>query len=183
MAASIVVIASAVLAFVFIARSFFPALSPKVGRIIDHNSGQGIADVDVVVSGWYSQKGAWRDVSSCTYVATTKTDDNGYYHLPSEYSHLVLGSPWADPENYWYLYASKNGYAKADAKWPLQYDVVGGTIGIPRWMSRSKVFQRNGLEIQISPIELMQVDMTLKQRVAYFARPDSVRIATTMTPT
>jgi hypothetical protein len=168
LAASIVVIASAFLAFVFIAPSFFPAFSLKVGRIIDHDSGQGIADADVVVAGWYSQKGSWRDVSFCTYVAITTTDQNGNYHLPSEYLHMVVGLPSADPKNSWYIYASKDGYVKADTKWPLQYDIDGSARGITRWDSRWYVTPRSGFEIQIPPIELMQVDISLTQRIAYF---------------
>lgn len=158
----------ALLVFFIVLPSYLPALAPKTGRIIDHDSGQGIADADVVVSGWYSQRGAWRDIDFCTYVAITKTDKEGYYHLPSEYSHVVVSTPSSNPENIWYLYASKDGYVTAGTKWPLEYDIDGGVKGVSRWDSRSHSNTRAGSAIAITPIELMQVHMTLQQRIAYF---------------
>ena len=128
-------VAAAVLSvFLFVAPRFLPALGPKTGRIIDHDTGEGIAGATVVARGSFEGNGGWRSIHFCTYASMTITDKDGYYSLPSEYSHWTFASPSINSENVWLMFASKDGYVQADVKWPFDYD-SNGRPRVDTWTS------------------------------------------------
>jgi hypothetical protein len=148
------------------------ALSPKIGRVINHDSGEGIPGAAVVAMG---QRGTTQPrwccggMPVCTYAVIAYTDKDGYYQLPSAWTRASVGEP-GDVEHWWKLYVSKKGYVTEGTKLPMPVNSMGwvldGTFNY--WDSRSGFFSWNGLGVKILPLELKQAELALKERVAYF---------------
>ena len=117
------------------------ALSPKVGRVIDRDTGEGIPGAAVVAEGTFAQHGLWQGSHGCTYAVIAYTDKDGNYWLPSVFSHFSFGTPGANPRQWWEINVGKAGYVPAGTILPLQFDSAGGLQAkIPSWDSRFESF-------------------------------------------
>lgn len=123
-------------------RGSMETMGPKHGRIIDRDSGAGVAGVSIVAEGYFSAAGPWESVHHCTFVQMTKTDDEGYYHFPGAYSRWFATG---NANLTWSMYVSKEGYAPADLPWPLQYrEDDRKPVGNSYWRSNGDAFRMDG---------------------------------------
>ena len=142
-------------------------MAPKVGTIIDHNTGKGIPGAIVVAEGYVSSPGDWGGSGGgCSYLVIGATDDNGRYRLPSTFHYFHWGFPGSGNEQQWRMYMSKDGHIQANAKLPLPSD-SGGDFQrlIPIWNSYGRQTQWRGFEVEIPPVELMQFDASFEQKI------------------
>jgi hypothetical protein len=155
--------------------AFFPqipgcigALGPKYGRVIDQDTGEGVPGVAVVEEGRFAQNGLWQGSQTCTYGKIAYTDSGGNYVLSSALSRVSVGIPFASPHEWSTLRASKSGYVSAETATPLKIDYMGGLQELPPWDSRISSSSWNGFWLSVPALKLRRVDLSLKERVAYF---------------
>lgn len=147
---------------------FWRATVPKVGTIIDHDTGKGIPGAVVVATGYTSSQVGWGGGGGgCSYFIIRTTDENGTYRLPSTYRYFHWGVPGTGALHEWRMFTSKDGYIQANTKLPLPVDAGADFQAlIPIWNSNSHNLVRRGGELEIPPIELMQFDATFEQKIA-----------------
>ena len=141
----------------------------KKGRIVDRDSGEGIPNATVVAEGFIGYPSVMRWEVACTYTAMATTDENGFYRLPSEFSHRRFGAPFERRMHYFELRASKDGYVDAATKWPLHLDPNGYvTSSLKAWTSLEHPPSFNGLEVEVPTFYLLQAELPLPEKIAYF---------------
>ena len=141
----------------------------KSGRVINHDSGEGIDGITVVAEGYIEESNWAMGSKRCTYLDLVKTDSSGYYHLPSHFGHFEVGAPWSDPEHIWEISVGALGYVPSGTKLPLAWD-VGGTLrsSIPHFIYR-KAAVWDGVTVRVPDIGLTQLNMTFEQEVELFS--------------
>ena len=146
------------------------SIAGKSGRVIDHDTGEGLANVPVVVEGFITQNNWATEDKRCTFLEMTKTDAGGYFQLPNHFGLFDVGVPWSSPEHYWTIAVGENGYVPAKTKLPLEWDNDGSlNSSIPRF-NTSKNVSWQGMAEAIPTIELMQLSTTFDQEVEMFSR-------------
>jgi hypothetical protein len=144
-------------------------LGPKIGRVIDKDSGNGIADVAVVADGHFMQSGLWQNFQTCTYSVIAYTDKDGNFELPNAFSHMTIGMPYAGPTQWFELTASKSGYVPGDVALPFKFDVLGSLHeSVRSWSSLNQPRSWTDVYTRMPNLELKRAELTLKERVALF---------------
>ena len=106
----------------------------------------------------------------CAYLAMATTDRRGFYHFPDEYSRRHLDPPLGQISNYFSVVASKDGFVNADIDWPLKIGADGSiSSGMSLWSSLEQAPQLDGFKVQIPILYLMCADLSLEEKIAYFA--------------
>ena len=143
--------------------------APHYGRVIDHDTGKGIAGVTIVAmrqiegGGWSGARGG------CTFVAMTGTDENGDFHIAQTYANTFFTFPGNNPQQYWDLYLGKDGYFQFVDKSPLTIDKVVrfSHALVPGHFGGNESSWR-GLQVEFAPIQMVQAQMEFEDRVATF---------------
>jgi hypothetical protein len=143
----------------------------RVGRVVSRDTGEGVPDAVVVAEGLagFEWNGKW--TSRCTYYQIAKTDSRGSFSFPSRWSHLRMGWPFGHPKNAFFVFVSKRGYIDARTDWPLHFDEDGSALSsIHAWHSgHGPPAKTSGLSTLLPDLQLLQIDGSLKDRVAGFA--------------
>ena len=145
------------------------ALGPKSGRIIDADSGDGIPGVIVVEESWFVEEGLLNRSAGCTSIEMTHTDANGNYHFQDSYYGWEMGFPTRSPHQHFFIHTTKHGYIEATTTWPLIHDSAGSIqTSYEPWSSTNFKLKMKGSEVEIPPIQLRQVEMSLQDEAKYF---------------
>jgi hypothetical protein len=167
--------AAVLVAFVFV--PFVPQIPgcvmaslPKVGRVVDDATGQGLPDVAVIASAIFNaQSPVHGSAHDFPYRLVVRTDSNGYFRIPSTWSQMRLSLPGLDARETWVVTAFKPNYAIAhDLDTISQFDSFGRTIFRPWSTTHSPSADWRGLYVAVEPLRMQQVDLKLNEAAAYY---------------
>lgn len=147
------------------------AYLPKTGRIVDLETGKGMADTTVIaVATFYAPNPVEGSAHGTLYRIITHTDSDGDYSIPSTWSHVVFAFPalpGTTPKVTWIITAYKPGYAIVGDEVAWVFDEYGQASYFPRstWFSPASTFQ--GVSVHVAPITMKTVDLSLKEAAVY----------------
>ncbi len=145
------------------------AFLPRYGRVVDANTGAGLAHVPVIAFATNSTRFGWSGTGSRTlYRTIIYTDPDGYYSIPGEWSSMPMFPkfPGVVSEIDWAITALKVGYAVQgdEVEWELprrgQYH--------PPSPYRKPHYQIGFWGLHIEPIRMEKVSLSLYQAANYY---------------
>ena len=136
------------------------AYGAKDGRVVDQDTGKGVAGAWVVARAAMSSGGVFQTNHGCVYAAAAQTDKDGNYRLPSAWSHAAPGAPWFSPQTTWNVVATKPGYITTGDT-PNPYTGSNGhgpssSLGLT--------------STHVAEITLHKANLSTKQKVDYYAQ-------------
>lgn len=143
---------------------------PKSGRLVDESTGKGVPDATVIASAIFNAEnpihGSARDEP---YRVLTTTDEDGRYYIPSTWGHLRLALPGMDARERWIITAYKPGYVvAADDEDLRKFRQSGLNKFRPKSTTFSPAATWLGFWVQVDPIALRRVELSLKEAVTYY---------------
>lgn len=146
------------------------AHSPKTGRVIDAETGQGMVGVYIVASASFYAQGLFGgSADEPLYRIVTRTDSNGEFKLPSTWSKASFALPIASPRVVWMVTAVKPGYVVVGDEDALNSWRKDGSPRLwPRSVESNPNARWQGGMVQISPIQLRNTPLTNKPALVYF---------------
>ena len=145
------------------------AFLPRYGRVVDANTGEGLAHVPVIAFATIATQSGWGSMGTRTlYRTITYTGADGYYSVTSHWGSIPLFPtfPGDFSEIRWAITALKLGYAVQgdEAEWELP---SGGQYHSPS--PYKKPDYRYGFwGLYIEPIRMEKVDLSLYQAAHYY---------------
>ncbi len=145
------------------------AFLPRYGRVVDANTGEGIAHIPVIAFAKIATQSGWGGMGTRTlYRTITYTDTDGYYSVISHWGSMPLFPTFPGDflEIRWAITALKLGYAVQgdEAEWELPR---GGKYHSPS-PYRKPNYQYGFWGLHIEPIRMEKVSLSLYQAVHYY---------------
>ena len=160
------------------------AFLPRYGRVVDANTGEGLAHIPVIAFATIAGKAGWGPSGYGTlYRAITYTSTDGYYYVPAKWGSVPF-APYVPTLTWsridWAITALKVGYAVRgdEIAWELH---PRGIQYNPLSISTKPHYQNGFWGLHIDPIRMEQVNLSLYEAANYYT--DIVFAAGTYRPT
>lgn len=147
---------------------------PKVGKVIDSQTGRGIPNVAIIGAAHYDAEPLVHgSANEPLYRTLTRTDANGEYRTASTWWHTKIGVPGTRPTITWTIAAYKLGYAVDGDEAHLSAD-ADATSRLPASLKNAPSATWIGGAVAIDPIQMHPVHLALSDAVIYYSRMSSI---------
>lgn len=138
---------------------YHEVLAEKHGRVVDAQTGEGLADVTVAVNFYFVHFTPFRSFSGCAHQKLVHTDAEGYYHVPDASNDVDVTKNLLRRmlPGYRYVYSFmplfyKEGYGRPDDLQRYRKALKAGEE--PPGVIRRINLERNGFTFTIPPVGL-----------------------------
>jgi hypothetical protein len=149
----------------------FFACAPKAGRVVD-TTGHGMPNVFVLASAHFDAGPLVHGGSAnrSLYNVIVRTDSNGDFAIPAQWSHFTLGLPGTGPTVSWVVTAFSPGLAVTGDEDGWRFDQNGDAFYPAKSTAEAPSASWHGTHLRLQPIVLRAASLSLAEAVAYYRK-------------